>query len=436
MDISFFIKILFAILINGFGLIVFWSFRFFKMHKKDETYLETIRRFGLKARFEDIGNKKVIRKPSTVLRHKNYWLPIAFFTVTCTIISSLFLFPSLLFGELFEKVIQDGLAIQSTEKFSHNPFFLGGYFGTLELNHEPSISNIQRRSIATLSWAFIGAFLWSASNMVRRLSKADITPVLYYKSSFRLLFACGVALVFSFIIDRIPLGGMAYSSAIIPAVAFIAGTLPERFFNYMTSLLKNVFSGRDVNSKTLHLRHIEGLSISHRERLWEEGIDNAQNLSQASLTDLLLKTPFEARQILDWMGQAKLLTHMKEDIHRAHAVGIRSMYDFISLRETYHRKRLDNMNAIEELGRSAGFSTPKLAVVSELANEDLGIRSLKAFLDKLNGKGEVAALYQNVDVQHPETPKDEETSSPTVDVPPAEETPSPNIPTDIPKSYD
>lgn len=431
MELDFIIKILFAAIINGFGLIVFWSFRFFKMGKKDNEYTKVVETFGLKPKYETIGGKKVERKPSTILTGSNYWLPLAFFTITCSIISSIFLFPTELFSELFESETVDGVTT-SASTFVHNPFFMGMFFGNLDISdvdiNNLNVADLQRRSIATLAWGFMGAFLWSASNMVRRLSKADITPVLYYKASFRLLFACAVALIFSFISDRINFGNADYSSSFVPGLAFVAGTLPERFFNYLMEMMKSIFSGKDVNTKELHLRNIEGISVSHRERLWEEGIDNAQNLAQASLIQLLLKTPFEARQILDWIGQAKLLTYMKEDLGRANAVGIRSVYDFISLKETYSKKGLDNMAALQELGSASGMSTPKLAVVAELVNEDLGIKSLKGFMDKLNGKKEVTVLYENKDVI---IPTDYVPETPVVEPKPESE-----IPKDIPTSYD
>ncbi len=433
MELDVILKILFAVIVNGFGLIVFWSFRFFKMDKKDHEYTKAINKFGLKKKFEEVRGKKVERKPSTVLTATNYWLPLVFFTITCSILSSIFLFPSELFGELFEELTSDdGTVISSAKTFAHNPFFMGMLFGNLDISDldmsNLNVQDIQRRSIATLAWGFMGAFLWAASNMVRRLSKADITPVLYYKASFRLLFACAVALIFSFISDRLSLGEVSYTSSFVPALAFVAGTLPDRFFNYLLELIKTIFNGSDVNTKQLHLRNIEGISASHRERLWEEGIDNAQNLAQASLTQLMLKTPFEARQLLDWIGQAKLLTYMKDDIKRAHAVGIRSVYDFIALKQTYTKRGLDNMAALQELGQSSGMSTPKLAVVAELVNEDLGIKSLKGFMDKLNGKKEVTDLYENNEVEAPEAP--------TPIDPILEDKGDDSIPSDIPTSYD
>ncbi len=384
-------KGLFFLLINGFGIIIFWSFFRLKMMRKDDEYKKVMKDFGLEKKEKDVvvskgigqqEDKKETRKPSTVLSRKTYYLPLAFFTVTSALISSIFIFPSSFIGQLYTE--------GATNNFMHNPFFLGMHFGLETIDHnlvDLQVNDYIRRSIATLAWAFMGAYLWSASNMVRRLSKSDITPILYYKASFRILFACGVALIFSFISNEISLlGDTTYSYSFVPAIAFVVGTLPERFFHYLLDIMKKIFSGSDVNNKELHLRHIEGMSDVHRERLWEEGIDNAQNLAQAGLIQLIIKTPFESRQILDWIGQAKLMCHVKDDLEKVNKLGIRSIYDFIALKETYNAKGLDNMNALQELGQSAGLTTPILAVVSEIANNDPGINNLKLFLDRVNGK--------------------------------------------------
>ncbi len=438
------VKVLFAFIVNGFGLIVFLSFRFFKMGKKDNEYAKVVETFGLKKKYEEIGGKKVERKPSTVMKSSNYMLPLAFYTITSTVLSSIFLFPTEFFGHLFvETTNAAGQIVETSKTFSHNPFFMGMYFGNLSIENldlnNISVHDIQRRSIATIAWGFMGAFLWASSNMVRRLSKADITPILFYKAAFRMLFACAIALIFSFISSEVNIfGNLEFNSAFVPALAFVAGTLPERFFSYIIELMRGVFSGKDINNNQLHLKNIGGLSVSHRERLWEEGIDNAQNLAQVSLIQMLLRTPFEARQLLDWIGQAKLLCYMKDDIDKAHDVGIRSVFDFVSLKETYTRKGKDNMNALQELGHASGLRTPILAVVAELVNEDIGVKSLKGFSDKLNGKKNVPALSENCDIDPKTVIDDKNKYQEMTDEELEKELDYPHdidIPSVIPKSY-
>ncbi len=442
---EFITKILFAFIVNGFGLVVFWSYRFFKIGKKDNEYSKVMETFGLKKKYEDIRGKKVERKPSTVMKTSNYLLPLAFYTITSSVLSAIFLFPTEFFEHLFmETKDAQGNIIETAKTFSHNPFFMGMYFGNLSIENtdftQLTTHGLQRRSIATIAWGFMGAFLWASFNMVRRLSNADITPILYYKAAFRMLFACAIALIFSFISTEVNIfGTLQFNNAFIPGLAFMAGFLPERFFNYLMELMKSIFSGTDINNKELHLKHIGGLSVSHRERLWEEGIDNAQNLAQTSIIQLILKTPFEARQLLDWIGQAKLLCHMKDDIDKAHDVGIRSVFDLISLKETYTKKGKDNMNALQELGMASGLRTPILAVVAELVNEDVGAKSLKGFMDKLNGKKNVAILYENDEVDPNSIIND--SSKPPVEIKNEEDlvkildTPQ-DMPKDIPTSYD
>ena len=46
---------------------------------------------------------------------------------------------------------------------------------------------------------------------------------------------------------------------------------------------------------------LEGITQFHKVRLSELGIENIQNLVKASLVELILKTPYKPRQIIDWI---------------------------------------------------------------------------------------------------------------------------------------
>jgi hypothetical protein len=58
---------------------------------------------------------------------------------------------------------------------------------------------------------------------------------------------------------------------------------------------------------------IEGINVFHKVRLGEVGIDNVQNLAEANVIGLLLKTPFNPSQLIDWIAQAKLYLYFKDD---------------------------------------------------------------------------------------------------------------------------
>ena len=73
---------------------------------------------------------------------------------------------------------------------------------------------------------------------------------------------------------------------------------------------------------------IEGISVFHKIRLGEVGIDNAQNLASANQIELLIRTPFKSRQLIDWIGQSKLYVCFKSDVDKLREVGVRSIIDF------------------------------------------------------------------------------------------------------------
>ena len=73
---------------------------------------------------------------------------------------------------------------------------------------------------------------------------------------------------------------------------------------------------------------IEGISVFHKIRLGEVGIDNAQNLASANQIELLIRTPFKSRQLIDWIGQSKPYVCFKSDVDKLREVGVRSIIDF------------------------------------------------------------------------------------------------------------
>src|SRR6266487_5574137 len=77
----------------------------------------------------------------------------------------------------------------------------------------------------------------------------------------------------------------------------------------------------------LPLEMIEGINIAHKIRLNEIGIDNAQNLAEANLLELLIRTPFKPRLLIDWIGQARLYIYFKNDIVNLRKSGIRTIID-------------------------------------------------------------------------------------------------------------
>ena len=72
----------------------------------------------------------------------------------------------------------------------------------------------------------------------------------------------------------------------------------------------------------------------HAVRLGEVGIDNGQNLAEANVVELILKTPFGPDQLLDWIAQARLYVYVKDEIRVLRRYGVRNALDLYEVATT------------------------------------------------------------------------------------------------------
>jgi hypothetical protein len=93
---------------------------------------------------------------------------------------------------------------------------------------------------------------------------------------------------------------------------------------------------------------IEGVTLFSKVRLSEVGIDNAQNLAEANIEELFLKTPFNPILLIDWIAQAKLYEIFKDDLASLRKAGIRTVIDFIAAGENNALKPVAERSEIPE----------------------------------------------------------------------------------------
>ena len=113
----------------------------------------------------------------------------------------------------------------------------------------------------------------------------------------------------------------------MPVIAFMTGMLPGAALHYLQAKFLKLVEFSEDAADPLDLRMIEGMNRHHEVRLGEVGIDNAQNLAEADLIELILKTPFGPEQLLDWIAQAHLYIYVKNDIQALRRYGIRTAFD-------------------------------------------------------------------------------------------------------------
>ena len=356
------LSLIIIIVVSGFIPFTAVSFFINYIPKKEKEFIKSIKEMG-------INTSRTVRDSYSM---SSYIIPVLFaFLIFCGFITAFTLGGN-------------------GDSLTDNVFLSGPFFGE---NNRTVIN----QSFFVLAWAFLGGFTYSAYNIIRRLRGLDLSPSIYYSAGIRIILASAVALVISFLLGaETKPNEITLFKAGLAAISLLAGMFPQRLLSYLMRRYQEFFASESVTDKSLSLYNIEGISIYHKERLEEIGIDNAQNLATASLTQLTAETPYDARQLLDWIGQAKLVCYVKDDIHRLRAIGIRSVFDLL--------KGNKNRIVLREIADSVGLDTPILEVVHGQIKDDQGILALYNFQDNKNSPSRDAKVTRemaNMDFSKP-----------------------------------
>ncbi len=342
-------------LIAGFMPLSVISYFSYQRAKKDLEFKKTT------AQMQMSTSKTVLETFS----NGKYFLPVGFATLVCVLGITLISFSSQLW-----------LGGDAHIEAARNLFLFGAHFmDDLSTPEAKKLAEqILGQNLTAFAFAFIGGFLWSAMTIIRRLIANDLPPNVYYTSGLRMMLAISLAIAGSYILNTG--GDENFLKSSLPMIAFLVGMFPERFLDFFINKYKQWMMNADMNTRVLSLENIEGISMAHRERLEEIEIDNAQNLSNAGLSTLMLETPYEARLLIDWMGQAKLLCLVKEKIDNLRSIGIRTVYDL--------RLLANDTASIQKIATAANVNPVMLGTIFNEVSQDFGIDTLHTFLINLN----------------------------------------------------
>lgn len=346
-------KCLLVLVLSSFVVVTAVSFLRVRVKKKEAQFQSIIRALGL----ADDDVRFFTPTVADEYAARDYALPVAFATLVCMAGSTAFIFGADLVAVNPEKpnlMLTAGRAISGSE-----------------------IAELRIQNLLVLTLAFIGAFLWSAREVIRRLITGDLTPSVYYSAGLRMIFAALLSLMLSFLLEAMPFEG--YTKPVLPVVAFLTGMLPDQALVYLRGKIP-IFSPGKETAAELPLDMIEGVNAFHKVRLGEVGIDNAQNLAEANVIELMLKTPFTATQLIDWIAQAKLYVAVKADISKLRRVGIRTIFDFKGADET--------PDLLSQVAKEVEVSELALRVVHTQIARDTGIERLQEFRTLLAALGQ------------------------------------------------
>jgi hypothetical protein len=182
--------------------------------------------------------------------------------------------------------------------------------------------------------AFLGAYLWGLQYVFRRYALNDLIPGVYYGLSMRMLLAAVIALVLYNVYAAVAdseSAGSGIMSNVWPALAFLIGMFPQRGVRWLTERLPMLSAEADPTVRRLPLEMIEGIESHDSLRLEELGIDTCYDLAMVDFVPLAVKTPYSARQLVDWILQAKMCVYFGDALNDLRKHGIRTIIDLEQL---------------------------------------------------------------------------------------------------------
>ncbi|MEE9170268.1 MAG: hypothetical protein V3U73_10905 [bacterium] len=224
--------------------------------------------------------------------------------------------------------------------YSEIPGITGNEFPSVTIGNVPFPQNGSR---LVFGMAFLGGYLWTLQHVFRRYSSNDLTPGVYYSLSIRMILASIIALVIYNAFTALAGGsvsqdgttsggGGGITSVIWPAVAFLIGMFPQRGLSWLTHRLPIFSPQTDPSVREMPLEMIEGIAVHDKLRLQEETIDDCYDLASADFVPLMLKTPYSARELVDWILQAKLCVYFGSAVKDLREHSIRTIVDLKDLK--------------------------------------------------------------------------------------------------------
>jgi hypothetical protein len=176
--------------------------------------------------------------------------------------------------------------------------------------------------------AFLGAYVWGLQYIFQRYSQNDLLHTIYLSLGLRMIFASVIAMIaFNASSALIDTKATGFVSNIWPAIAFLIGMFPQRGLRWLSERLPIFASSSHPSVREAPLEMIEGIGSHDSLRLEELGIETCYDMATADFVPLTLRTPYSARQLVDWILQAKLCACFGDGVTDLRKQGIRLITD-------------------------------------------------------------------------------------------------------------
>lgn len=235
-----------------------------------------------------------------------------------------------------------------------NMLTMGPFTELFGKNPEAYYSHLVR-NLTAFQYGFLGAYIYFIGSVTRAYFTLDLTSHTFVDGAIRMIVASILALVLSFVFnftfpeDSLPAAARVATStsdaakpsstvetppanedskdgadetgltipaslSLLPVLSFFFGFYPKRAALAIERVVLKVM--RNIpgdNYRALPLSMLAGMSYAHELRLEREGYDNIENLCNADAVDLAVRTCFTYNQLRQWIDQAWLVGHLRED---------------------------------------------------------------------------------------------------------------------------
>jgi hypothetical protein len=241
-------------------------------------------------------------------------------------------------------------------------------------------------SLTGISFGFLGAYLYSLTQLTRAYFTVDLTPNTFIAATVRIISASVMTLVASFIFILAPESGAMHerSLVLLPIIGFAFGYFPDWALRAIKQTALKVI-GEKVEGEaygSTSLRLVSGMSDLHAARMEREGCDNVENLATCEPLELAIRTGFSYRQVRTWIGEACLRTELTVDFEAfVAATGIRTHSQLLAFSRKWAAEEHDEP-AAAFLARAAGKPelAGKLTAILMIAGEPSGIGTPRAIV--------------------------------------------------------
>jgi hypothetical protein len=223
--------------------------------------------------------------------------------------------------------------------------------------------------------AFLGAYVWGLQYIFQRYSQNDLLHTIYLSLGLRMVFASVIATI-AFNASGALIGKEVngFVANVWPALAFLIGMFPQRGLRWLSERLPIFSSSSHPSVREAPLEMIEGIGSHDGLRLEELGIETCYDLATADFVPLTLRTPYSARQLVDWILQAKLCACFGDGVVDLRKHGIRLITDLELLSD----------DDIEKLSTATVVTQSALNQARETVRIDKDIKRMKSVSHQLS----------------------------------------------------